>query len=119
MKISIHTDSSLPPHAGELIQRRCESAFARFESDIDEVFVTLTDENGPKGGESIRCVVRVQVPRRPDVIIHEQSDIFERALGLAVERASYQVARNHGKRVHNSRAHRRTERTLVPEAVPA
>ena len=75
MKISFHVDATLPPHAGEFIQSRCSSEFARFDSVVDEVHVSLADENGPKGGESIRCVVRVQLQRRSDVIIHEQSNI--------------------------------------------
>lgn len=98
MKISAHIDSSLPPHASELIDRRCSFAFSRFDSSVEEVFVTLTDENGPKGGESIRCIVRVKLHRKPDVIINEQSDTFERAVGLAVERAGRQVARRLGRR---------------------
>ena len=119
MKISIHVDSSLPPHAAELIHRRCTSAFSRFESDIDDVFVTLTDENGPKGGESIRCVVRVRQIRRPDVIIHTQADIFERAFGQAIDRAGYQVAKTHGRKAHGCRTLRRGDVAFQPEAVPA
>lgn len=119
MKISFHVDATLPPHAGEFIQSRCSSAFARFDSVIDEVHVTLTDENGPKGGESIRCVVRVQLQRRSDVIIHDQSDIFERALGLAVERAVRQVARRIGRRGYSAETLRRGDVPYVSEAVPA
>lgn len=107
MKIRVHTDSSLPPHAPDLIERRCAFAFSRFESAINEVFVTLTDENGPRGGESIRCVVRVPLQGRPDVIIHEQADIFERALGLAVERAGHQVARRISRRPYTGQTLRR------------
>lgn len=119
MKISSHLDSSLPPHAGDLIQRRCEFAFGRFDSIIEQVVVTVTDENGPRGGESIRCVVRVPLLRRPEVIITEQSDTFERALGLAVERAGRQVARQNGRRIHTTRAIRRESAKIIAEAVPA
>ncbi len=119
MKISFHLDSSVPPHAGELIRSRCSTAFARFESTIEEVYVTLADVNGPKGGESIRCVVRVQMHRRPDVIIHEQADIFERAVGLAVERASRQVARKINRRDYSAESLRRGDVPILAEAVPA
>ncbi|MFN8708541.1 MAG: hypothetical protein ACK526_03060 [Planctomyces sp.] len=119
MKISIHVDSSLPPHAAELIERRCESAFHRFSSVIDDVFVTLTDENGPKGGDSIQCVLRVRQVRHADVIIHTHADIFERAFGLALDRAAYQVSRSHGRRQHGARTLRRGDVAVLQEAVPA
>lgn len=119
MKISIHVDPSLPANAGELIERRCSFALSRFDSVIDEVFVTLTDENGPKGGESIRCVVRVVLVRRSDVIIHEQSDTFERAVGIAVERAGRQVARRMGRRGFSAETLRRGDIPFSEEAIPA
>ncbi|MCA9085365.1 MAG: HPF/RaiA family ribosome-associated protein [Planctomycetaceae bacterium] len=116
MKISVHIDSSIPSHATELIHRRSAFAFGRFESTVEAVFVTLTDENGPKGGESIRCVVRVQLHRRSDVIIHEQSDTFERAVGLAIERAGRQVARHLGRRRFETATVRRG--SMQQDAVP-
>lgn len=119
MKISVHIDSSLPPHASDLIERRSSFAFSRFESSVEEVFVTLTDENGPKGGESIRCVVRVQLHRLPDVIIHEQSDTFERAVGIAIERAGRQVARKLGRRAYAPDTVRRGFLLTGMESVPA
>lgn len=119
MKISFHLDSSLPPQASDLIQRRCEFAFGRFESIIEEVIVTVTDENGPRGGDSIRCVVRVPMLRRPEVIIHEQADTFERAFGLAVERAGHQVAKQNSRRNHTTRTIRRESARLIEDAIPA
>lgn len=107
MKISFHIDACLPPETGDLIERRCEFAFARFATVIEGVTVTVTDENGPKGGESIRCVVRVQLLRRADVIIHEQSDTSERAIGMAVDRAAFQIARHNHRRSHTGRTKRR------------
>lgn len=119
MKISFHIDSSLPAQAGELIERRCCFAFSRFSSIIDDVFVNLTDENGPRGGESMHCVVRVQMHRRPDVIIHEQADIWERALGLAIERAGHQVSRRNSRRTQATQSLRRNSLRRLAEAIPA
>ncbi|MCA9061293.1 MAG: HPF/RaiA family ribosome-associated protein [Planctomycetaceae bacterium] len=118
MKISVHVDSAIPSHASELIDRRCQYAFGRFDNAISEVFVTLTDENGPRGGECIRCVIRVQLHRRADVIIHEQCDTFERAVGLAVERAGRQVARQLGRRRMGHDTLRKDFVTAYPESVP-
>ncbi|MCA9061566.1 MAG: HPF/RaiA family ribosome-associated protein [Planctomycetaceae bacterium] len=118
MKISVHVDSGIPAHASELINRRCLYAFGRFDNAISEVFVTLTDENGPKGGDSIRCVIRVQLHRRTDVIIHEQCDTFERAVGLAVERAGRQVARRMGRRGFANETLRRTVSASAAESIP-
>jgi len=116
MKISFHFDACLPPDTGDLIQRRCEFAFDRFAAVIEGVTVTLTDQNGPKGGESIRCVVRVQLLRRADVIICEQSDAPARAIGLAVDRAAFQIARHNHRRTHASRTQPRGQ---VAERVSA
>ncbi|MCA9035419.1 MAG: hypothetical protein KDA91_09820 [Planctomycetaceae bacterium] len=119
MKINVHIDSSISSSASDLIHRRCSFAFSRFESSIDEVFVTLTDENGPRGGESIRCVVRIQISKRPDIIIHEQCDTFERAVGIAIERAAHQVARKINRRGFANATLRRGFIPTGIEAVPA
>ncbi|MBL8817047.1 MAG: hypothetical protein JNL58_13550 [Planctomyces sp.] len=109
MKISVHIDSSLPASAAELIDRKCQFAFGRFEPIIEDLRVSLTDENGPKGGNSIRCTVILQLLRRGEVIIHEQSDCHERAVALAVERASRQVARRNARRGRSTETVRRGE----------
>lgn len=109
MKISVHIDSSLPASAAELIERKCSYAFGRFDSIIEDLRVTLTDENGPKGGDSIRCTVILRLLRRGDVIIHEQSDCHERALALAIERAAHQVARKNSRRGRSTETLRRAE----------
>lgn len=33
--------------------------------------VVFTDENGPKGGEAIRCALEVRLPRRPAVRVED------------------------------------------------
>ena len=47
--------------------------------------VAFTDENGPKGGQAIRCALEVRLPRRPVVHVEDQASTAQLAfeLGLA------------------------------------
>ena len=93
MKILFHGDHEFTRDAEELVIRRCEYAFDRFENSIREIRVTARDENGPRGGDDIHCIIHVTMTRMADVIVHEKATSFEIAIGEAVDRASYQVSR--------------------------
>lgn len=93
MKILFHADRVFSKDAEEFVARRCESAFDRFRSTIDEIRITARDENGPRGGDDIQCVVQILLMRLPDVIVRERAISLEAALSVAVDRAAYQVSR--------------------------
>jgi ribosome-associated translation inhibitor RaiA len=93
MKILFHGDDAFTRDARDYVARRCESAFDRFESTIQEIRVTVRDENGPRGGDDIRCTIQVSLHRLADVIVHERASSLESAFAAAVDRASYQVGR--------------------------
>lgn len=93
MKILFHGDHAFSGDTEEFISSRCESAFDRFNSVIREIKVTVRDENGPRGGDDIRCIIQITMSGLADVIVHEQAESVKAAVGAAVDRAAYQVSR--------------------------
>lgn len=93
MKILFHGDHAFSRDTEEFIFYRCESAFDRFDSAIRDIKVTVRDENGPRGGDDIRCIIQIAMNGLADVIVHEQAESVKAAVGEAVDRAAYQVSR--------------------------
>lgn len=103
MMINFHGAAEFSKDSEEFAVRRCEFALDRFSKTIDAVQISLRDENGPRGGEDIHCVVRVSLIGLPDVIVHEQSLSAETAISAAVDRAAFQVGRRIHRRVDKHR----------------
>ena len=103
MMINFHGAAEFSKDSEEFAVRRCEFALDRFSKTIVAVQISLRDENGPRGGEDIHCVVRVSLNGLPDVIVHEQSLSAESAISTAVDRAAYQVGRRIHRRVDKHR----------------
>lgn len=103
MKILFHGDHAFSRDAEDFITLKCDSAFDRFQSAIREIRVTVRDENGPRGGDDIRCIIHIVLSGLADVIVHEQAATFEAAAGEAVDRAAYQVSRRLNRHVNEVR----------------
>jgi putative sigma-54 modulation protein len=103
MKILFHGDHTFSRDAEEFIANRCESAFDRFQSAIREIRVNVRDENGPRGGDDIRCTIHILMAGLADVIVHELSVTLQSAVGEAIDRAAYQVSRRLGRHKHDVR----------------
>ena len=74
-----------------------EGALARTERlltaqpfKVTTALVRFTDENGPKGGEAIRCGLTVKVPRRPPVHVED----VDTSARLALDGALAKLERN-------------------------
>lgn len=61
--------------------------------DIERIVVTLSDINGPRGGNDKRCQLRIPLPRIRDVVIEEVADDLQVAIARAVDRASRSLER--------------------------
>ena len=93
MKILFHGDHAFSKDIEEFIYSRCEPAFDRFDSVIRDIKVTVRDENGPRGGDDIRCIIQIAMTGLADVIVHDQAESVKAAVGEAIDRAAYQVSR--------------------------
>jgi putative sigma-54 modulation protein len=107
MKLSLHTpnlDSSVSIVA--YAERRVRSAIGRLIPTSCEVRMTLTDTNGPKGGEDKRCVMHVIVRGGPSLSAHvsaASADAYA-AIDIACERMFQALHRRVERRRERNRA---------------
>jgi hypothetical protein len=73
--------------------RRLGFALGRFGSLVAKVRVSVSDENGPRGGVDKRCRIEVRGPARLAVVIEDQAEDERTAIGRAVDRAGRSFAR--------------------------
>jgi putative sigma-54 modulation protein len=91
------------------VSRKLQLALSRFARVIRGVFVTVSDENGPKGGMDKTVRLRLVTDIGPAIVIERTETSAERAVGVAVESAVQSVARQ----VSRQRVPRRRMRTLT------
>ena len=70
--------------AGVLAALPLESTSAR---------VVFTDENGPKGGNAIRCALKVRLPRRPEVHVEDVTSTPRLAFDAALAKLERRLGR--------------------------
>jgi ribosome-associated translation inhibitor RaiA len=74
---------------GRAIRARVAAGLARVLASLPfeptAARIVFTDDNGPKGGEAIRCALEIRLPRRPAVRVEETARTQRLALdgGLA------------------------------------
>jgi putative sigma-54 modulation protein len=61
--------------------------------DVDRVVITLSDINGPRGGNDKRCQLRIPLPRMRDVVIEETAHDLQVAIARSVDRAARSLER--------------------------
>lgn len=75
------------------VKRRIRFALeSRFDS-IKRVVVTLSDINGPRGGEDMRCQVLVKLDGQNDVVIDNKEAYLRAAIDKAADKASRTVSK--------------------------
>ena len=57
----------------DLAQRRASFAFDRFSDLVRGIEIRLSDVNGPRGGQGISCLARVQLARGGEVMVETSS----------------------------------------------
>lgn len=88
MKISINVPSDLKQSGfQDSIIGRITQTLARFSNRVASVNVTLTDENGPRGGIDKQCRVRIVMPGFRQLTTSAQHENPLAAVGRAADRA--------------------------------
>ena len=98
MKLQVHSKGiHVTKELHRFIEKRLRYALNRFGERARKVRVSLTDINGPRGGEDIRCRVLAHVGGRTLAIDETQSEPFA-AVSHAAERIGRTVARRIDRR---------------------
>ncbi|MEZ6014461.1 MAG: HPF/RaiA family ribosome-associated protein [Planctomycetota bacterium] len=85
------------------LDERIEHAVGRFRHLVGGIDVRLTDENGPRGGEALRCRIVVDMRGEGALVVEEtRADPFT-AVAHAVERIRTGMRRRANRRAHRHR----------------
>ncbi|MHC4837838.1 MAG: HPF/RaiA family ribosome-associated protein [Planctomycetota bacterium] len=113
MKLDIHTKGvALDDELRRNIERRFRTALTRFDGRLGPVRVSLTDVNGPRGGEDILCKIHTSLRRDEEILVAESHHSPVAAVTRAFERTTRVLTR----RLQRGRAVRRGRfaRPLLP-----
>ena len=92
------------------LEKRVRAALGPTASRVRSVTAEFSDINGPRGGEDLRCVVRVELHPKGSLrteAVH--ADLFA-AVGQALARARREVLEESARRERRRRAARRQAR---------
>jgi len=59
--------------------------------------IGFDDENGPKGGVAVRCLIEVRLPRRPPLDVHHVAESPRLAFDGALERIDRKLGRDRAR----------------------
>ncbi len=107
MKTTCTIRCELPNVVREETLRKAAFRLARFEGFVKSVRITISDVNGPRGGQGIECLVRTKLEGLPELVVIERSESAGRAANSALERTSRAVARASRKRTSRLQYQRR------------
>ena len=77
----------------EHIDRCLQFAFGRFSSQIRSIEVSLTDVNGPKGGDDLQCRMKVVLQGKGDLLVEGKGVSVEAVVSETADRAALAVSR--------------------------
>ncbi len=94
MQVDVHSkDVRLTRSLKRFVERKMQTALGRFDASVDWVKVQISDINGPRGGEDIRCRVLAHVSGGRTLAIDETKSEPFAAVAHAAERLGRSVAR--------------------------
>lgn len=94
MRIDIHTNNIEMTEDVRFHTERCINFGLDWaKHDVSRVIVTLSDINGPRGGNDKQCQVRIPLARMQEILIKEISDDLQVAISHSVERAARSLER--------------------------
>ena len=92
----------------EYVERRLSFVFASTRRSVRRISVRLSDQNGPRGGDDMRCRMQVSLAAAPSVVIEDT----EANLYVAIDRAADRIGRAVARRIERLRKDRRMSRLL-------
>ena len=86
------------------VTTRLRQVLSRLPLQPVTAHVTFADVNGPKGGNDIRCAMRVELPREPPIVVERMAPTPRLAIDAGYDRLVRQLVR-HRERWQDSRRH--------------
>jgi putative sigma-54 modulation protein len=97
----------------EYVQNRIGHALESVENHVTKVFVYLSDQNGPRGGEDKRCLVTVNLVAGPPLQVETRGDSLTGIVEGAANKVSHRVHESIRKRTYKLiRALKRLKQTF-------
>jgi putative sigma-54 modulation protein len=94
MKIDIRTQGiEFSDDLHQHIERCLSFGLGWARHDVSRVVISLSDINGPRGGNDKRCQLRIPLARMRDVVIEEVAGDLQIATARAVDRAARSLER--------------------------
>ena len=84
-------------------EEKLEPMIHHYGDRIINVHVHLSDENGPKGGETKHCLIHVELQKMPTVVIEDSEENLYAAIDNCCHRAERAVRKAMEKRQTLSR----------------
>jgi ribosome-associated translation inhibitor RaiA len=96
-----NVDRAIPrAHASARLRR----VLRRLPAGPVTAHVSFADVNGPKGGDDVRCALRIDLPHQPPIVAEGAGDTPHRAFDAAFDRITRRVQAQH-ERWQDSRRH--------------
>lgn len=92
----VHTldrNVGITPDQKENIERCMQFAFDRFSSHIRTVDVSLSDVNGPRGGDDLQCRMKIVLHGKGDIIVEGKGVSVEAIVSETADRAALAISR--------------------------
>ena len=75
------------------IERCLQFAFDRFSSHIRTIDVSLSDVNGPKGGDDLQCRMKILLNGKGELVVEGKGITAEVVVAETADRAALAVSR--------------------------
>ncbi len=80
------------------VQARVAQALSRFQQNVRDVEIRISDINGPRGGTDIACLAHVRFVRGGNVIVESVASSAESGIAQLVNRLAQKVRRTFNRR---------------------
>ncbi|MBC7966332.1 MAG: HPF/RaiA family ribosome-associated protein [Fuerstia sp.] len=77
----------------EHIERCLQFAFDRFDSHIRTIDISLTDVNGPRGGDDLQCRMKIVLKGKREIVVEGKGASVEAIVAETTDRAALAVSR--------------------------
>ncbi len=83
----------ITPDQQETVERCLQFAFDRFSSQIRKIDVSVSDVNGPKGGDDLQCRIKIVLDGKGEIIVEGKGISVEAVVSEVADRAAMAVSR--------------------------
>jgi putative sigma-54 modulation protein len=104
MKMNLCIRNNRISREGQILALKTFStALDHLQKAIQSVRITITDENGPRGGIDKSCSAQIKLFGGNTLVLSEKASNFHQAVALTAEKAKESLARWHDKQRTSNR----------------